>query len=127
MSSLAPAIPHPDAEARRRALAVDCSFLVRAPAGSGKTELLIQRFLALLAIVTKPENVVAITFTRKAAGEMQSRILTTLDRTAKGAVPETPHERLSHELAIRALEQDSRMEWKLIDHPSRMRIQTIDS
>ena len=127
MGSSAPVYTYPDQEARRTALAVDRSFLVQAPAGSGKTELLIQRFLALLAIVPAPESVVAITFTRKAAGEMHDRILATLRRAESGDVPETPHERISCDLALRALEHDRRMKWQLLDHPSRMRIQTIDS
>jgi ATP-dependent exoDNAse (exonuclease V) beta subunit len=127
MSSLAPALPRPDDDARRRALAVDSSFLVRAPAGSGKTELLIQRFLALLVTVTAPESVLAITFTRKAAGEMQGRILTMFERAAQNDVPDAPHERLSYNLAARALEQGRRRDWKLTEHPSRMRIHTIDA
>ena len=52
----------PDYAARERALDCTASFAVSAPAGSGKTELLIQRTLKLLSKATSPENVLAITF-----------------------------------------------------------------
>ncbi|HSS70113.1 MAG TPA: UvrD-helicase domain-containing protein [Casimicrobiaceae bacterium] len=116
-----------DADARKRALDVTRSFLVQAPAGSGKTALLIQRFLALLAHVDRPERIVAMTFTRKAAAEMRDRIVEALRLAAAGAAPHDEHEQRTLELAARALAQDGRRGWQLAAHPARMQILTIDA
>jgi ATP-dependent exoDNAse (exonuclease V) beta subunit len=116
-----------DAATRVLALDVKHSFIVQAPAGSGKTELLIQRFLALLADVTWPEEVVAITFTRKAAAEMRARVLNALAAAREGLEAESQHERTTLELARSALSADSQRHWGLTDNPARLRIQTIDS
>lgn len=118
--------PASDQAQRLQALDHTRSFIVQAPAGSGKTELLIQRFLALLARVDRPESVVAITFTRKAAAEMRHRIVAAL-RSAAGPRPGTPHEIHTWQLAREAVARNDRLDWRLSEHPARLRIQTIDS
>src|SRR5712691_4691198 len=69
-----------DAPARERALDITRSFIVQAPAGSGKTDLLVKRYTKLLGVVEKPEEILAITFTIKAAAEMKARITQTLEK-----------------------------------------------
>ncbi|MCY3803118.1 MAG: UvrD-helicase domain-containing protein [Gammaproteobacteria bacterium] len=116
-----------DHRARARALDSRRSFIVQAPAGSGKTELLMQRFLVLLATVESPEEIVAITFTRKASAEMRQRILQALESARTDEAPEGEHEHHIWTLARKALERDAECDWQLLDHPARLRIQTIDS
>ncbi|MCO7223911.1 exodeoxyribonuclease V subunit beta [Pleionea sp. CnH1-48] len=115
-----------DAFARQEALRTDCSFIVQAPAGSGKTGLITQRFLALLSIVEQPEDILAITFTRKAANEMQQRIIEALE-AGHQPEPEAEHEKNTWRLAQKALARDQEKLWQIIDNPKRLRIQTIDS
>jgi len=119
-----------DAPARLQAQDITSSYVVQAPAGSGKTELLSLRFLHLLAICEKPEEVLAITFTRKAANEMANRILNTLDTAAKLQTKPKFGTKLEEErfsAAIKVLEKDARLGWDLLKSPTRLRIQTIDS
>jgi ATP-dependent helicase/nuclease subunit A len=86
--------PVADAAARTAALDPRRSFIVQAPAGSGKTELLVQRYIALLKTVQKPEEIVAITFTIKAAAEMRERVLENIPNRAE----------ISHRLRIQTID-----------------------
>ena len=115
-----------DAAARERALDVEGSFIVQAPAGAGKTELLTRRYLALLAVVEEPESILAITFTRKAAAEMRDRIVGAL-RSVHAPDPARPLQPRTLELARAALERDAACGWQLLEQPGRLRVQTIDA
>jgi ATP-dependent exoDNAse (exonuclease V) beta subunit len=116
-----------DSAARARAIDPQRSFIVQAPAGAGKTELLTQRFLVLLAVAQAPEEILAITFTRKAAAEMHHRIMAALERAAGEPVPAAAHERLTWQLAQSVLVADRHHGWNLRLNPARLRIQTIDA
>src|SRR3990172_7598793 len=95
-----------DLEQRRRALDPARSFIVQAPAGSGKTELLIQRYLVLLSRVQSPEEIAAITFTRKTAAEMRKRVLEALASARTEDRPPESHRALTWENARAVLERD---------------------
>jgi ATP-dependent helicase/nuclease subunit A len=117
----------PDLEQRARALDPARSFIVQAPAGSGKTELLIQRFLALLAEVGRPEEIAAITFTIKAAAEMRRRVFEALAAARHGPRPAAGHPARTWELARAALARNDALGWKLEESAARLRVQTIDA
>jgi ATP-dependent exoDNAse (exonuclease V) beta subunit len=115
-----------EADDRAREYATDPtrSILLQAPAGSGKTTVLTQRLLRLLAEVDEPEQILAITFTRKAAAEMRARVL----RALRGEFDSTSAQghRL-RALVSAALARGAARGWNLAQDPGRMRIQTIDS
>ena len=74
----------PDSDADARAYAVDPrhNVVLEASAGTGKTSVLVARYVNLLKAGVDPANILAITFTRKAAAEMRERILRELRRAA---------------------------------------------
>jgi ATP-dependent helicase/nuclease subunit A len=73
----------PDAAARQRAVDPTHNVVLEASAGTGKTHVLVDRYLNLLSRGVEPANILAITFTRKAAAEMRGRILTELRKRAE--------------------------------------------
>ena len=116
-----------DAQARSQAIDPKHSYLVQAPAGSGKTELLVQRILALLANVQAPEEVLALTFTRKAAAEMRERVIKALQVAETTAKPQEAHAQTTWTLAQAALKQSKAKNWQLTQHPTQLRIMTLDA
>ena len=113
-----------DAKQRDAAINVNRSCIVQAPAGSGKTELLIQRVLALLAEVEHPQQILAITFTNKAAAEMRQRLLQSLELARDSSCPAEPHAAKTWNLAVNALQRHGE---GLLRNPAQLSIQTIDS
>jgi ATP-dependent helicase/nuclease subunit A len=123
--------PPPDWKQREHALDVRQSWIVEAPAGSGKTELLIQRYLKLLAddSVEEPEQVLAITFTVKATTEIRERIGAQLESASRSEP--LKRDSLVHKqtraLADAVLQRDKLLRWHLLEHPRRLNLRTIDS
>ena len=122
----------PDQTQRARALDPTRSIVVQAPAGSGKTDLLTRRFLLLLGLADKPEEIVAITFTKAAAAEMRNRILSELEkaearlRNTEGP-PDPPDPLGLPALALTAMIRSNAQGWNLLDQPAQLRVTTIDS
>ena len=120
-----------DAGARAEALDTRSSCIVEAPAGSGKTGLLVQRYLKLLGdeSVEQPEEVLAITFTNKATAELRERVLEQLQRAGGEALREDANDfdRETRALAEAALARSVRLDWAILERPSRLNIRSIDS
>ncbi len=126
MSSLLNALPD-DTPQRDAAIDPHRSFIVQAPAGAGKTELLTQRFLALLAQVDEPEEIIALTFTNKAAAEMRRRIVGSLLEAARGKQADQPHRQKTLDLSHAVLKRNEARGWDLLQHAGRLQVTTLDA
>ncbi len=114
-----------DTKQRAKALDISQSFIVQAPAGSGKTELLTQRYLKLLSVCDAPENIIAMTFTNKAVNEMTQRVLSAL-KSSSNTQPNAPHKQITHKLASKVMQRSNAKGWHLLQNPKRLNISTID-
>ncbi len=65
----------PDHDARSAAVDPTRNIVLEASAGTGKTRVLVERYVNLLRAGVEPDHILAITFTRKAAAEMRQRII----------------------------------------------------
>ena len=77
------------------------SVIVSACAGSGKTWLLVARMVRLLLDDVKPQEILALTFTRKAAQEMRDRLYGLLEQFSK-----SDDISLTKELTARGIEKE---------------------
>ncbi len=116
----------PDHAARQAAVEHPGSIILQAPAGSGKTSLLTQRYLRLLARVDAPERIIALTFTRRAAQEMSERVVAALRAGRDASCPaELDHQ--TWRLAAEALAHLDAVGVDPVGHPARLRIETLDT
>lgn len=98
---------------------------IRASAGSGKTYQLSTRYLSLIHQHAKPNEVLATTFTRKAAGEVLGRVIT---RLADAVVNPDKRRELARSLKANGLTQDRCREMlsELTGSLHQLSISTID-
>ena len=75
-----------DAAARRAAVDPSQNVVLEASAGTGKTRVLVERYVNLLLAGVDPEHILAMTFTRKAAAEMRQRIVERLKEAARASL-----------------------------------------
>ena len=95
-----------NAEQRRAVLATDGPLLIQAGAGSGKTNTLVHKIAYLIATNrATPYNILAVTFTNKAAREMRSRIAMLLSQDADNR-SFMPYMGTFHSICVRLLRQD---------------------
>lgn len=115
-----------DSQARQDALKLE-SKLIKAPAGSGKTGLLTNYFLKLLGVVEHPREIMAMTFTNKAAAEMSDRIIESIARVKNGFTPSNDYEKENALLAKKALSNSQARGWNIESNVNMLQISTIDS
>jgi ATP-dependent helicase/nuclease subunit A len=80
---LEPDLDLPDQPARTYAVDPAQNVVLEASAGTGKTRVLVERYVNLLRAGIEPDNILAITFTRKAAAEMRQRIVDRLKEASR--------------------------------------------
>ncbi|NBW56374.1 hypothetical protein EBR43_01045 [bacterium] len=110
-----------DSPERIQALDLTTSCVVRAPAGSGKTELLIQRYLKALLHVERPEQALVLTFTNKAVAELKERLMHILSDPSSCATV------LTAQMVHAVIQRSALLGWNISYNQHRLAIMTIDA
>lgn len=92
-------------EQRKAILATEGPLLVLAGAGAGKTRVIAHRILEIVRKGVAPEQILAITFTNKAAAEMRERV-TELLRTSLGTPTTVPFVSTFHSLGLTIIKEN---------------------
>lgn len=119
-------VPLQDQSIRQEVLAPGQSFHVESPAGAGKTSLLTARFIHLLTQVNHPREILALTFTNKAANEMLERVQTILHLAEKGVSNQSAWTNELIEVAKKAIKKQHRIK-HLFQTPDGLQITTFHS
>ena len=100
-------------------------LLILANAGSGKTYELVTRCIKLLSLGKKPEEIIALTFTRKAAAEFLQKLF---ERLGDAADDSSKREELARDLGVAEVTREKCIAWvhKLIDALPRLSMGTMD-
>ena len=115
-----------DMTARLDAVNPNNSVCVNAGAGSGKTSLLLERYLNCLSIANKPEEVLAITFTNKAVNEILERVHTAFKST-NDPVPNDEYHKKIYFSAKKVIERSNLLGWNVEKNLTRLKIMTFDT
>ena len=104
----------------------DATVVIRASAGTGKTYQLTNRYLGLIKDGVKPEHILAVTFTRLAAGEILERVML---RLSKAAVDVDECNQLARDLDDRAFSRERCLNLleELTGSLHRVRVETLDA
>lgn len=95
-------------EQRKAVLCIDGPVLIVAGAGAGKTKTLTSRILHLIINGVTPENILAITFTNKAAKEMRERVMELLHRS-NFSNRSTPFVSTFHALGVQIIKENAEL------------------
>jgi len=95
-------------EQKEAALHMDGPLLIVAGAGAGKTKTITHRIVNLIKNGVSPEKILAVTFTNKAAKEMRERIISEIQKNAKGQ-NEIPFVSTFHSLGVFIIKENARL------------------